>query len=97
MSELACMKEYRERQNRSSRAPSILGEGSGREFRKRRGTRDQIADIRWIERKQGNFRRTSVSLTDDGLWLCVGRDKPWKALRDGNTRPSYLSPEKPIV
>ena len=29
---------------------------------------------------------------------CVDHDKLWKALkeRDGNTRPSYLSPEKPL-
>ena len=32
------------------------------EFRKGRGTRDQIANIRWItEKKQGNPRKTSTS------------------------------------
>ena len=27
---------------------------------------------------------------------CVDHNKPWKILRDGNTRPSYQSPEKPV-
>ena len=27
---------------------------------------------------------------------CVDHNKPWKILRDGNTRPPYLSPVKPI-
>ena len=27
---------------------------------------------------------------------CVNHNKLWKILRDGNTRPPYLSPEKPI-
>ena len=26
----------------------------------------------------------------------MDRNKLWKILRDGNTRPSYLSPEKPV-
>ena len=30
-------------------------------FRKGRGTRDQIANIRWIIRKQGSSRKTSTS------------------------------------
>ena len=30
-------------------------------FRKGRGTRDQIADVRWITKKQGNSRKTSTS------------------------------------
>ena len=32
-------------------------------FRKGRGTRDQIAKIRWIIEKQGNSRKTSASKT----------------------------------
>ena len=27
---------------------------------------------------------------------CVDHNKVWKILRDGNTRPPYLSPEKPV-
>ena len=56
-SELARMKEYRERQNTSSVAQSILGEGSGHGFRKRRGTRDQVANMRWIREKAREFQK----------------------------------------
>ena len=31
-------------------------------FRKGRGTRDQIANIHWIMKKQGNSRKTSTSM-----------------------------------
>ena len=27
---------------------------------------------------------------------CVDHNKLWKVLRDGNTRPPYLPPEKPV-
>ena len=27
---------------------------------------------------------------------CVAHNKLWKILRDGNTRPPYLPPEKPV-
>ena len=51
-------------------------------FRKGRGTRDQIANINWIIRKQGNSRKTSTyaSLT---LWkpLTVDQNKLWKILK----------------
>ena len=67
-------------------------------FRKDRGTRDQIANIRWII---GKTRERQ-----ENIYLCfvnyakasdhVDHDKLWKALRDGNTRPSYLSPEKSV-
>ena len=30
-------------------------------FRKGKGTRDQIANILWVIKKQGNFRKTSTS------------------------------------
>ena len=33
------------------------------EFGKGRGTRDRIANIRWIIEEQGNSRKTSASLT----------------------------------
>ena len=63
---------------------------------------DQIADIHWII-KQGNFRKQKqkqniyLCLIDYAkAFDCVDHDKLWKALRDGNTRPSYLSPEKPV-
>ena len=50
-----------------------------------------------LSRKQGNFRKTSLCSTDYAkAFDCVNHDKLWKALTDGNTKPSYLSPEKPV-
>ena len=42
-------------------------------FRKGRGTRDQIADISWIIKKQERFRKTSTSalLTTQKALTCV--------------------------
>ena len=68
-------------------------------FRKGRGTRDQIANICWIIEKVREFQKN--------IYLCfinyakaldyVDHDQLWKALeRDGNTRPYYLSPKKPV-
>ena len=67
-------------------------------FRKGRGSRDQIVNIHWIIEKAREFQKN--------IYLCfinyakafdyVGHDKLWKILRDGNTRPPYLSPEKPV-
>ena len=57
-------------------------------FRKGRGTRDQIANIRWIIKKARSSGKTSVyaSLTMPNP-LTVDQ-------RDGTTRPPYLPPEK---
>ena len=52
-------------------------------FRKGRGMRDQIANIRWIMKKQENFRKTSISalltmpkpLT---VWITINCGKFWK-------------------
>ena len=40
----------------------LLNGGIGPGFRKGRGTRDQIANIRWIIEKQENSRKTSISV-----------------------------------
>ena len=67
-------------------------------FRKGRGTRDQISNIRWIMEKPREFQKniyfcfTNYAKAFD----CVNHNKLWKILRDGNTRPPYLSPEKPV-
>ena len=68
-------------------------------FRKGRGTRDQIANIRWIKKKLENSRKTSTSASLTTLkpltvWIRTNCGKILK--RDGNTRPLYLPPEKPI-
>ena len=68
-------------------------------FRKGRGTRDQIANIHWIIEKAKEFQKNiylcfiNYAKASD----CVNHNKLWKALqRNEKTRPSYLSPEKPV-
>ena len=66
-------------------------------FRKGRRTRDQIANIRWITEKAGEFQ-TNISfcfVDHTKAFNCVGH-KNWKIQRDGNPRPAYLPPEKPV-
>ena len=67
-------------------------------FRKGRGTRDQIANICWIIEKAREFQKniTSASLTTLKpltVWITANCGK---FLRDGNTRPPYLPPGKPV-
>ena len=66
-------------------------------FRKGRGTRDQTADIRWIIEKAREFQKNIYCFTDYAkAFDCVDHNKQCKILRDGNTRPPDLSPEKPV-
>ena len=66
-------------------------------FRKGRGTRDQIAKICWIIKKQESSRETSISalltmpkpLT---VWITIKENSE----RDGNTRPPDLPLEKSV-
>ena len=53
------------------------------EFRKSRGTRDQIANICWIIKKQENSRKTSpsASLTTLKPLTVVDHNKLWKILK----------------
>ena len=65
-------------------------------FRKSRGTRDQIANICWIIEKAGQFQKSIyfcllTTLKPLTVWITTN----WKILRDWNTRPPYLPPEKP--
>ena len=68
------------------------------EFRKGRGTRDQIDNIHWIIKKQESSRKTSTSalltmpkpLT---VWITINCGN---SERDGNTRPPDLPPEKSV-
>ena len=61
-------------------------------FRKDRETRDQIGNIHWAIEKAKEFQKN--------MYFCfidyVDHNKLWKILKDGNTRPPYLSPEKPV-
>ena len=66
-------------------------------FRKGRGTRDQIANICWIIEKQEFQKNTYFCFIDyTKAFDCVDHNKLWKILRDGNTRPPYLPPEKSV-
>ena len=68
-------------------------------FRKGRGTRDQIANIRWIIEKAREFQKAIYFCFIDYVkaFDCMDRNKLWKILeRDGNTRPPDLPLEKPI-
>ena len=53
-------------------------------FRKGRGTRDQIANIHWIMKKQESSRKTSFSalLTMPKPFDCVDHNKLWKILQE---------------
>ena len=67
-------------------------------FRKGRGTRDQIANIRWIMEKAREFQKNiSFCFIDYAkAFDYVDHNQLWKILRDGNTRAPDLPLEKPI-
>ena len=67
-------------------------------FRKGRGTRDQIANICWIIEKAKEFQKNIYFCFIDYVkaFDCVDHKKLWKILRDGNTRPPYLTPGEPV-
>ena len=62
-------------------------------FRKNRGTRDQIANTSWMKEKAKGFQKniyfcfTAYAKAFD----CVDHNKLWKIIRDGTTKPPYLS------
>ena len=69
------------------------------EIRKGRGTRDQIANIRWIIKKARQFQKNiHFCFNDYGKASdCVDHKKKLKnSERDGNTRPPDLPPEKSV-
>ena len=67
-------------------------------FRKGRGTRDQIANIRWIIEKAREFQKNIYFCFIDyaKAFDCVDRNKLENSERDGNTRPPDLPLEKPV-
>ena len=67
-------------------------------FRKDRGTRDQIANIRWIMKKAREFQKNIYLCFIDyaKAFDCVDHNKLENSERDGNTRPPDLPLEKPI-
>ena len=68
-------------------------------FRKGRGTRYQITNIHWIIGKAREFQKNIYFCFIDYAKAldCVGhKNTVENSLRDGNTRPPYLPPEKPV-
>ena len=67
-------------------------------FRKGRGTRDQIANIRWIMERAREFQKNIYFCFIDyaKAFDCVDHNKLENSERDGNTRPPDLPLEKPI-
>ena len=66
-------------------------------FRKGRGTRDQIANIRWIIEKAREFQKNIYFcfIDDVKAFNCVSQLTVENSERDGNTRPPDLPVEKP--
>ena len=67
-------------------------------FRKGRGIRDKIANIRWIIKKAREFQKNIYFCFIDNakVFDCGSQQTVENSSMDGNTRPSYLSPEKPV-
>ena len=66
-------------------------------FRKGRGTRNQIANIRCIiKKKQENSGKTTTSALLTSAFDWVDHNKLENSSRDGNTRPPDLPPEKSV-
>ena len=63
---------------------------------KGRGTRDQIANIRWVIEKAREFQKNLYFCFIDfaKAFDCVDHNKLENSERDGNTRPSHLPLEK---
>ena len=68
------------------------------DFRKVRRTRDQIANIHWIIKKQESSRKTSISVLLTmpkplTVWITTTVEN---SEREGNTRPPDLPLEKSV-
>ena len=65
-------------------------------FRKGRGTKDQIANIRWVIEKAREFQKSIYFCFVDyaKAFECVDHNKLENSERDGNTRPPDLPLEK---
>ena len=67
-------------------------------FRKGRGTRDQIANIRWIIEKAREFQKNMIFsfIVYAKAFDCVDHNKLENSERDGSTRPPDLPLEKSV-
>ena len=66
-------------------------------FRKGKGTRDQIGNIRWIIEKTRKFKKNICFIDYTKVFDCADHNKLWEILRDGNSRSPYLPPENLYV
>ena len=68
-------------------------------FRKGRGTRDQIANTRWIIEKAREFQKNTYFCFIDyaKAFDCVDHNKLEISERDGNARSLDQPPEKPEI
>ena len=68
------------------------------DFRKGRGTRDQIANILWIIKRAKEFQENIYFCSIDyaKTFDCVVHNKLENSERDGNTRPPNLPLEKSV-
>ena len=85
--------QARLQQYMNRKLPDVLAD-----FRKGRGTRDQIVNIRWIMEKAREFQKNIYFCFIDyaKAFDCVDHNKLWKVLRDGNTSPPDLPLEKSV-
>ena len=69
------------------------------EFRKGRGTRDQIATICRIIENDRDFQKNSYFCFIDYITVfdSIDHNKLENSQKDRNTRPPYSPPEKPVV
>ena len=68
-------------------------------FREDRGTKDQIANIRWIIKRAREFQKNDLFLLYwlfQSLWLCGSQKTVENSERHGNTRSPDLPLEKPV-
>jgi len=67
-------------------------------FKKGKGTRDQIASIRWISEKTKDFQKNIyICFIDYTKALdCISQQTLENSSRDENTRTPYLPPEKSL-
>ena len=69
------------------------------DLEKARGTRDQIAKIRWIIEKAREFLKSIYFCFTDyakAKVYCGSQRTMENSSRDGNIRPPYLPPEKSV-
>ena len=67
-------------------------------FKKGRGTRDQIANIRWIIEKAREFQKNIYFCFIDyaKAFDCMDHNRLWKILKVGNNIPPDLQLEKSV-